>query len=164
MIAYRWNGRRISLDLPDATKKEVDFLDTSFFTAIPGRRLPSPHEIRSLSKNDKSAQPKPVIIEDLDLIVKFGPSITAVKALNLWMIRHVFHEKVPVPEVFGWRIDDQGFGFIYMELIRGPTIHDCYDSLTDGQKQEICDKLRGVLDTLRQPRQDPADRFVGMAR
>ncbi|KAH8433372.1 uncharacterized protein LDX57_011006 [Aspergillus melleus] len=161
MISYRLNGQRISLKLPDATKQEMDFLDTSFFAANPGRRLPTPSEIRALSKNDKSAQPKPIFIEDLNLVVKFGPFVTAVEALNLWMVRHIFHDKVPVPDVFGWRIDDRGSGFIYMELIPGPTIHDCYDTLTDGQKQTICDQLREVLKTLRQLRQDPEDQFVG---
>ncbi|PLB47387.1 hypothetical protein P170DRAFT_449010 [Aspergillus steynii IBT 23096] len=162
MVSYRLNGQVISLELPDATKKEMDFSRTSFFAADPGRQLPAPSEILALSSDaHQIAQPKPVIIEDLNLVVKFGPYVTAAEALNPWMIRHVFHEKVPVPEVFGWRVDGQGFGFIYMELIRGLTVSDCYSTLTDAEKQAIADQLREILDTLRQLRQDPADQFVG---
>jgi hypothetical protein len=68
-----------------------------------------------------SPQPKPVIFAESKLFVKFGPYVTVAEAQCLWMINRLFGDAVPVPEIFGWRVDEENYVFIYMELIEGRT-------------------------------------------
>ncbi|RAQ61028.1 phosphotransferase enzyme family protein [Aspergillus flavus] len=159
---YRLGKQLISLDLPDTTKKEIDFTDTSFFTTSPNRHLPTPAQVRALSKDiDTSCQPTPIKFRNLNLIVKFGFYVTIVEALNLWMVKKGFHDKVPVPGIFGWPVDDEGYVFIYMELIEGPTLEECWNRLCTIEKRAISDQLSRIAETLRQLKKDPSDHFIG---
>lgn len=163
MVLYSFGDKPVSLSLPDPKQKELDFLDTSFFTAGSDRQLPTPTQVRALSKDiDTRPQPTPVKYEELSLLVKFGPHVTTVEALNLWTVKKVFGDDIPVPEVFGWRVDDDGYTFIYMELIRGPTLEECWDSLDVIERRAIKDQLSQVMGKLRQLAQDPSERFIGM--
>ncbi|GIK07577.1 hypothetical protein Aspvir_003243 [Aspergillus viridinutans] len=162
MVLYRLGEKSISLELPDATKKKVDFTDTSFFTTSPGRQLPSPAEVRALSKDiGRRPEPAPIRFENLNLIVKFGRYVTTCEALNLWMIKKVFGDEVPVPELFGWRVDDKNYVFIYMELIKGPTLAECWEHLSIMEKRSILDQLCRITENLHRLAQDASDQFVG---
>ncbi|KAE8316898.1 hypothetical protein BDV41DRAFT_573399 [Aspergillus transmontanensis] len=162
MVTYRLRKQLISLQIPNATKKEIDFTDTSFFTTSPNRHLPTPAQVRALSKDiDTRPQPTPIIFENLNLIAKFGLYVTIVEALNLWVIKKVFHDKVPVPELFGWRVEEEGYVFIYTELIEGPTLEECWDRLTTMEKSAVSDQLSQIMETMRQLQPDPSDQFIG---
>lgn len=87
--------------------------------------------------------------------------MTIVEALNLWMVKKVFHDRVPVPGLFGWQVDDEGYVFIYMELIEGPTLDECWNRLGAIEKRTISDQLSRMAETLRQLEQDPSDQFIG---
>ncbi len=104
---------KISLtQLPDASQPKMDFLDSSFFRKHgPQLNLPTPEEVRGLSPVGL-AQPLPVKFEQLGLVVKFGPRVTTAEAQCLWIIRHTLRDKVPVPEVYGWRVDGREV-FVY---------------------------------------------------
>lgn len=163
MVLYSFGDKALSLSLPDSEQKEIDFVDTSFFIAGTDRQLPTPTQVRALSKDiDTRAQPTPVKYEELGLLVKLGPHFNTVEALNLWTIKKVFGDDIPVPEVFGWRVDDVGYTFIYMELIVGPTLEECWDSLDIMEKRAIGDQLTQIMEKLRKLVQDPSDRFTGM--
>ena len=97
--------------LPDASKKSIDFLDSSFFKVHgPTRRLPTPAEVRALSEpGSNRTQPPPVKFEKLDLLVKFGPHVSVSEAQCLWMIRRTFGNRIPVPEVYAWRVGTTSF-------------------------------------------------------
>ncbi len=97
--------------------------------------MPTPAEGRALSPTDApSAQPLPIKFEALNLIVKFGPLVLVAEAQCLWLIRKVLPHEIPVPEVYGWRVDGR-LMFIYMELIRGPTfLPERWDSLSVSDK------------------------------
>ena len=99
--------------------------------------------------------------EELGLIVKFGPHVTVEEALCTWAIRKVLRYEVPVPEVYGWRVDGSEV-FIYMELIQGVTLKERWDTLSDHEKLSICDQLRNIIDSFGRLEQDPEDVFVGM--
>ncbi|KAE8365218.1 hypothetical protein BDV27DRAFT_157128 [Aspergillus caelatus] len=101
MVTYRLGKQLISLELPDTTKTEINFRDTSFFTTR------------------------------------------------------------PVPELFGWRVDDEAYVFIYMELIEGPRLEECWDSLGTMEKSAISDQLSQIMESLRRLEQDPSDQFIG---
>jgi hypothetical protein len=86
MVTFRLEHQSISIDLPDTTKKELDFAESSFF-ASPDRRLPSPAEVRALSSEIVIvSRSDPVRFEHLDLIIKFGLLVTTLEALNLWVV------------------------------------------------------------------------------
>ncbi|KAK2767911.1 hypothetical protein FQN53_006429 [Emmonsiellopsis sp. PD_33] len=146
---------------PNATQTEMDFLDSSFFTKAGYKSLPTAAEAASLSKQfDKHSRPAPVKFEHLNLLVKFGSSVAVEEALTLRMIRTSYAERIPVPEVYGWRVY-QNSVFIYMELVRGDTLHDRWDSLNDLDRNFICSQLQEIISSLRQIEPDPSDSFIG---
>ena len=139
----------------------MDFLDSSFFQNGPNRSLPTPAEIKGLSTTyGTTSQPDPVKFEELGLLVKFGPHVTAAEAQCLWMIGKELQGQVPVPEVYGWRIDGNE-AFIYMQLIQGDTLRDRWDSLSVLDKRSVCHQLRQITISLRQLEQDPNNPFIG---
>jgi hypothetical protein len=148
--------------LPNGSKREMNFYDSSFFKR-PGKLLPTPAQVRTLSKDaHTNPQPQPVIFKDSELFVKFGPYVTTAEAQCLWMIKRAFGDEVPVPEVFGWRVDDENYVFIYMELIQGRTLLDRWSELTDLDKTSLCNQLSQIIKTLRQFEQDTSDQYIGM--
>lgn len=134
--------------LPDGSKREMDFADSSFFR-LTNQSLPTLTQVKALSNGLYiDPQPNPVIFEDLNLLVKLGPNVKVSEAQCLWMIKRVFHDQVPVPEVFGWRVDEKGYVFIYMELIRGQTLNDRWDDLDHLDKVVLSDQLCDILKVL----------------
>jgi hypothetical protein len=114
---------------PDESMREMNILDSSFFKE-PGKSLPTPAQVRALSKDIlNNPQPQPVIFEEFKVFVKFGPYVTIAEAQCLWMIKRTFGDKVPVPEIYGWRVDEENYVFLYMELIQGQTLQDGWDEL-----------------------------------
>lgn len=124
-----------------------------------------PHGLRLMVEHDPSLHPKiyalffkpyqlphPVRFEDLGLIVKFGSHISTTEAINLWAMRRVFQDIIPVPEVYGWRVLEQNgktIVFIYMELIQGPTLEQQWPELSVIDKHTICSDLRDKVSCLR---------------
>lgn len=163
MVRYSLGDQSISLELSDFTQQEVDFTDTSFFSSGPDRHLPTPAKVRALSKDVATRpRPTPIRFEDPNLIVKFGLQVTTTEAVNLWMNKKVFSDEIPVPELFGWRIDSDGYVFIYMELISGPTLEECWNQLGIVERTAVIDQLSRVRENLRKLKQDPPDHFIGM--
>jgi hypothetical protein len=82
------------------------------------RQLPEPEYVLCFCK---SYWRHPVRFEDLGLIVKFGSNFSTTEAVSLWAIRKFFHDLVPVPKVYGWRVfEPEGQPrevFIYMQLM-----------------------------------------------
>lgn len=141
----------------------MDFLESSFFKDnAPDQCLPTPSEVRTLSGPGQfRPQPVPVRFEHLNLIVKFGRYVTIAEAQCLWVIKRVLGDEVPVPEVYGWRVDGRDV-FIYMQLVQGETLKDRWDSLGVADKTTVCDDLRRIMRSLRDIEQDPNDVFIGM--
>lgn len=149
--------------LPDASQREMDFLDTSFFKE-PDHHLPTPAQVKALSKDyHTSPESVPVISEDLGVFVQFGRHINVTEAQNLWMIKRVFGDKVPVLEVFGWRVDGDDV-FIYMELIHGKTLKSQWDDLDDLDKEKIRDQLCSIIGFLRQLEPGSGHQFIGASQ
>ncbi|KAJ5223262.1 hypothetical protein N7468_007804 [Penicillium chermesinum] len=148
--------------LPDGSLREMNFYDSSFFKD-PSKRLPTPSEVKALSEDaHTSPHPKPIIFKDSDLFVKFGPCVTTAEAQCLWMIKRVFGDDVPVPEVFGWRVDDEkNHVFIYMELIQGRTLLDRWNELTDLDQNSLRNDLIQIIKALRRLEQDPLQQYIG---
>ncbi|TVY37828.1 hypothetical protein LSUB1_G004694 [Lachnellula subtilissima] len=134
----------------------MDFLESSFYKDHEsGRCLPSPVEVRaSAGPNQSLPQPPPVKFEHLNLIVKYGPHVTVAEAQCLWMVKRLVGEQVPVPEVYGWRVDGQDF-------VRGETLKDRWDFLSVGDKTTLCNHLYQIMESLRHVEQDPNDPFIG---
>ncbi|PNY21222.1 Uncharacterized protein TCAP_07279 [Tolypocladium capitatum] len=149
--------------LPDVLEAEIDFYDTSFFqsSAAPSPQLPTPSSILAQWPKLGSGVVK---FEHLHLAVKFGDStyVRLEEAQTMRAIRQAFpHNDVPVPEVFGWRKHgDQNF--IYMGLIRGPTLRQAWGSLTEAEKKSICGELSRIVEALRRITPDSPTRFIGI--
>lgn len=78
------------------------------------------------------------------------------------MVKKALPNKVPVPEVYGWKVEGN-IVLIYMELIRGESLHNRWDSLSNIDKVSICNDLREIVASLRQVEQDPTTTpFIGM--
>ncbi|KAI9654126.1 MAG: hypothetical protein M1829_000980 [Trizodia sp. TS-e1964] len=135
----------------------IVFSDSAFFTRNPDHALPSPADVRANQLPDRSA---PVRFEELNLLVKYGKDITIAEGQCLWALRRLLLTTVPVPEVFGWTQDGSEF-FIFMELVPGVTLENKWASLSNPQRIEICEQLRGMVLELRQLKQDPTDHFLG---
>ncbi|KJZ75108.1 hypothetical protein HIM_05594 [Hirsutella minnesotensis 3608] len=148
--------------LPDLSKAEVDFHDTSFFLCDPKtcRQLPTPS---SLLEQWPALGSGVIKIEALHLAVKFGNSsdVRPEEAQVMRAIRQAFPDKdVPVPEVFGWRkLGD--LNFIYMSLVPGQTLRQAWTSLTQADKNSICSELKRIVAALRRITPDRSIRFIG---
>jgi hypothetical protein len=151
-------------DLPDGTRPQLFFFDSSFFRDHGAKRkLPSPAEVRERSTFFESRElydPAPVKFEHLNLIVKFGPRISTSEALCLWAVRKFLQNEVPVPELYGWDTDGQHV-FIYMQLIQGHTLQERYETLNSKDKRSVCEDLRMFMGKLRSLRQKPQEQCIG---
>lgn len=139
-----------ALALPDITKPEMDFIESSFFQSSDCQmpRLPSPASIIQQYGN----QGHVVIIEHLVLAVKIGYAdrvrLEEVQAMRA--IRQVFlHYEIPIPKVFGWRTHGQQL-FMYMSLVQGITLFQAWPFLTPDDMTSIQRDLRRVTSLLRQ--------------
>lgn len=149
-----------SQQLPEA-KEDIEFLDSSFFRLrTPDQRLPTPREVRALSAGNTFKAPN-VIFEHLGLLVKFGPGVTIAEGQCLWIIKKILGDVVPVPEVYGWKVDRSEV-FIYMQYIQGQRLKNRWGSLSTAEKIEICSQLGKITTALRQVSQPPCDPFIGM--
>ncbi|KNG84887.1 phosphotransferase enzyme family protein [Aspergillus nomiae NRRL 13137] len=149
-----------SFNLSEENEREIVFLESSFFRS-PNRHLPTPAQVKASSGDaSTSSQPRPVTFENLGLIVKFGPYVTVAEARCLRFIRMTFQERVPVPEVFGWRIDEESNVFIYMEPIEGQTLLDRWDWLSTLDRNALCDQLHHIIGGLRQLEQEASDKYI----
>jgi hypothetical protein len=155
---------QISLaELPDSSQPHMDFLDSTWFkTHGRIRHFPTPEHLRALFKPHQL--PYPVRFEDLGLIVKFGSHISTTEAINLWAMRRVFQDIIPVPEVYGWRVleqDGKTEVFIYMQLIQGPTLQQQWPELSATDKQTICSDLRAKMSCLRSLQDSELQQVIG---
>ncbi|KJR89553.1 uncharacterized protein SPSK_06535 [Sporothrix schenckii 1099-18] len=81
------------------------------------------------SKNPNLNRPPPVRFPPLDLFVKFGCLVPKAEAQCLLLVQK-YLPTVPVPEVYGWQYDDSQC-FIYVELLEGEALEDCWDDLSE---------------------------------
>ena len=157
---------RISLRISDLPSgRNVDFQDTHFFLNQTGDlELPSPDQVREqaqiLDRYKRPGISKPVNFPSLGLTVKFGSDITLAEGQCLWVIGRVLRNKVPVPEIYGWRHDD-GEVFLYMQQVKGVTLEECWERLNDGQRRGVAEQLKGVIARLKTLQQDTSESFVG---
>jgi len=158
------NVLRISpMQLPDGSQPAMIFYDSSFFQSNGSNaQLPTPAEVKALSTEyERNPQPPPIRFEQLNLLVKFGPHVKIAEAQCLWIIKKTLGDDIPVPEVYGWRIDGDDV-FIYMQLLQGHVLKDQWDMLTVLERIAICDHLRQIIARLREIRQLPDDIFIGI--
>lgn len=149
-------------DLPDGSQLQMAFHDSTWFKTHGLTRLfPTPDQVRAQCPAPEPFRPRPVArFEELDLVVKFGDRVTTSEAVCLRAVKQQFANQVPVPEVYGWIVDGQEV-FLYMQLIRGPTLLERWGTMSYQDKQLVCSHLRLILQFLRSTKQDPSTRFIG---
>ena len=104
--------------------------------------LRSTHVHRSRNHNNKSQKNLVVVIQPYDRTRPTNRShISTTEAINLWTIRRVFQNALPVPEDYGWRVLEQEGEtrevFIYMQLIQGPTLAQQWPKLSGTEEKKI---------------------------
>ncbi|GAM90437.1 hypothetical protein ANO11243_084800 [Dothideomycetidae sp. 11243] len=147
------DSRTFRIDLypfPDITQPSMDFQDTSYFqtTSDSVPTLPSPTEVCRYQPDVRQGV---AIIKSLGLIVKYGhrSRVKLEEAQTLRALsRAVPHELLPVPEVFGWRVQGERH-FLYMSLVDGGTLRESWPTLADSERRGICGQLARVVSTLR---------------
>ncbi|KPM43226.1 hypothetical protein AK830_g3342 [Neonectria ditissima] len=150
--------------LPDISKPEMDFSDTSFFQSQDNepRQLPTP---ASIVKDLPGLCECVIKLENLNLAVKIGRPqyLRLEEAQSLQILRQIFptHE-VPVPEVFGWK-SYRGFNFMYMSLAHGQTLREAWPSFTLADKEAVSSQLGRVVCALREINQEISDRWIGQS-
>ncbi|EFW20440.1 conserved hypothetical protein [Coccidioides posadasii str. Silveira] len=149
----------LAAHLPDASVSHMDFRDSSYFKKHVS--LPTPEQVKERCNHaDKTFyRPSPVSFNQLGLLVKFGQCVSVVEVQCIWAIRKLFGDRVPVPELYGWRVEGDVV-FIYMQKIQGALLHDKWGSFSDADKTAVCAQLYGMISSLRELRQDPAHPFI----
>jgi aminoglycoside phosphotransferase len=89
---------------------------------------------------------------ELKLFVKFRPKVSTAEAICLWAVKRHLQGQVPVPDVYGWRVDGQDV-FLFMELVPGVTLRERWDQLSYQDLLLVCDELRFVMSRLRSLKQ-----------
>jgi len=130
---------------------------------------PSPDEVRVETERRHPSNPRngysplPVHYPHLGLTVKYGERVVISEGQCLWAIRRLFGSAVPVPEVYGWVVD-QGVVFVYMEHIPGETLENRWDQLSEPERLDICRQLRLMIGRIRSLEQEPGNCFIGEER
>lgn len=156
------------------TSSNFDVLDSRFFRKWD--KLPSPEEVRTQAKvqhltgaqpelrinspKESPVRPPPALFDEYGLFVKWGKAVKLSEAQCLYTLGRLFESHVPVPQVYGWRVDSDET-FIYMEHIQGQTLEQAWDILGPGDRVSVCYELRTIIDNPRQLEQDPLDLFIG---
>lgn len=104
--------------LPDASNFAAK--DSSFFKKW--TELPPPEQVREKSKAQwlpgtsldrrrafsygwRHIRPPPAVFENMGLVVKWGGEVGIAEAQSVYAVHLFLDGRVPVPEVYGWRID-----------------------------------------------------------
>ncbi|KAK8147722.1 hypothetical protein G3M48_001145 [Beauveria asiatica] len=152
--------------LHSAVLDPVKVNHSSFFCEGRASALPSPNEIRLLNGNSGGVRtgdfyrPPPVRIPSLGLLVKYGADVTAREAKAQMMVREKLGGQVPIPEVFGWTMDE-GQVFIYMQLVEGDTLEARWENLGEANRRSVCAQLRCMVDSWRSLTQDNHECYIG---
>jgi hypothetical protein len=140
--------------LPSAER--IVFPNSSFFAQNgASASLPSPSAVRAAGANVPGGseyprvRPLAVPFDSMNVMVKYGREITISEGQCLWAIRNKLGHRLPVPEVYGWCRDGNEV-FIYMELIRGDTLHSRWAGLSRQEKEDISTQLRQMVGALRE--------------
>ncbi|RVD83814.1 uncharacterized protein DFL_005588 [Arthrobotrys flagrans] len=140
------------------------FHNSSYFATNPNRELPSPSEIRdryiATTEYLERARPPPSIYPDQNLLVKWGTEITIAEGQCLYFLKQNLSSEINVPEIYAWRQED-GFTFLYMELIDGKQLDKVWDEVSEDERESICQCLKKMVSSLKRLKQGPEDRFIG---
>lgn len=162
------NHPAITIDPATLPKSDnVIFSESSFFKKGGANvKLPTPAMVRAEATKPKNLPGrwalKPYVVPffSMNLVVKYGSSLSIAEGQCLWVIRKSLGHQVPVPEVFGW-CRDGGEVFIFQQLVEGQTLEDARDTLAEVDRAQIYRQLRHIVTSLRSLRQPPHDSFLG---
>ena len=146
----------------------MEFRNSSYFIKN-NVDLPSPEDVRQQGAREDEGpvcrgedRPRAVVFKELGLLAKYGTEITIAEAQCLWFFNRHLKNKVPTPELFVWRHDDNQV-FIYMQLVQGDTLEQRWPSLSTEERRSICRELKGFVETWRGLQQETQPYFIGKA-
>jgi hypothetical protein len=106
------------------------------------QRFPSTEEIQKQAQLNTTFQLKKGIAQpwDFELPVKLRSNIIIKKEKCLYAISRLFQDAAPVPEVYDKRTEN-GNVYIFMQLIPGPKLEECWSSLTEHERVGFYEQL-----------------------
>lgn len=133
-----------------------------------GKDLPSPNEVlnRAIANGlnvSKTSRPAPIKFPELSLLVKWGSDVTIAEGQWLWFMQNHVRNRIPVPEIYGWRCDGKTT-YLYMELVDADTLETKWPDLTETDRKLVCNHLRDILQSLRQLKRVRSPRSISMCR
>ncbi|KAK0741800.1 hypothetical protein B0T21DRAFT_381581 [Apiosordaria backusii] len=123
--------------------------------------LPSVPQVRGQAILSHGSLPLPspyfLPVPQAGLLVKYGAdtAVTSTEAKTLLSLKRYLSDKVPVPEVFGWRRDvETGERVLYLSLPSdGVTLEQQWPYLSDSQKEHICLQIKDMVKSWRRLQQ-----------
>ncbi|KAJ9155196.1 Protein kinase-like domain protein [Pleurostoma richardsiae] len=88
------------------------------------------------------------------LVIKGGGGVTLAEARNMIFAAETLHLQVPkVHRAFGASIPDSWGDpvqshFIVMDYVSGPTVEDCWDSLSQDERDSVAQQLASMIETM----------------
>ena len=145
-------------------EENIILKDSSFFKREEYIALPLPSDVRAAAdvKDHRYGTSRAQITHfpSLHLTVKWGPEVSIAEGQCLWAIRRQLAGAVPVPELYGWCREGNTV-YIYMEMVAGVTMEERWDRLSPGERSQVCEHLREIVQALGSLEQDPDDKFIG---
>lgn len=126
------------------------------------RLLPTPEEVKAWPDELKNHLGERIVrFAHLNLVVKHGTNTRTTEGKALWMISQYCGNTVPIPDVYGWCTYGEDT-FLYMQLVEGVTLQECWATLREEDKVSIADQLSVAFSSIRSLRQEPDNIYVGM--
>ncbi|KAF3927199.1 hypothetical protein ABW20_dc0104344 [Dactylellina cionopaga] len=123
---------------------------------------PSTAEIKSRSEHAEERRDDDItFLPELQMVVKYGKRVHIAEGQTLWAMKQYLPDVVPVPDIYGWHRDADDVMFLYMELVDGVTLEECWQTIETEEKEAICQQLKEIVSAWRNLQQDPSDNFLG---
>ncbi|KZV78730.1 hypothetical protein EXIGLDRAFT_736665 [Exidia glandulosa HHB12029] len=132
----------------------LPFGDNIVFPNCP-KDLPTHDEVRQ--HPDVLSYRGTVRFLDRQLVVKHG-FVRKDQFYAHWLVWKF--SSVPVPALYAWHHDGDE-AFLYMELVDGVTLEQCWHALSSTERGILAQRLKGILAKLRQEILPPADSYIG---
>ncbi|KAK0670027.1 hypothetical protein QBC41DRAFT_364327 [Cercophora samala] len=152
--------QRIPVNLIFPPGDNVIFAHSSYFTRPKYAfqpDLPGVPQVRGQAILSHGSLPLPspyyLPVPQAGLLVKYGAdtAVTSTEAKTLIALKRYLCDKVPVPEVFGWRRDiETGERVLYLSLpSEGVTLEQQWPYLCDAQKEHVCLQIKNMVKSWR---------------
>ncbi|RVD86917.1 uncharacterized protein DFL_005168 [Arthrobotrys flagrans] len=84
-------------------------------------------------------------LPELRMVVKYSRKVSIAEGQTLWAMKEYLPGAVPVPGIYGWHRDEDNVVILYMELVDGVTLEECWQMIEMEEGKAICEQLKGIF-------------------